>query len=281
MQKRHTDTKLYFHEQSITTRDYIIPYIRAFTFVGEGTKVLEIGCGEGGNLLPFLEMGCQVTGVDIAPARVEKAKDFLSDHARGHLQLVARDIYECTGILESSYDIIIMRDVIEHIHDQDRFMQFIKPYLGDKGIFFLAFPPWYNPFGGHQQICSNKFLSILPFYHLLPPTFYKLMLIAGGENEQKISDLLEIKETGISIERFRKICIRNHYFFKDETFYLVNPNYKVKFGLKPRKQNRFISALPHVRNYFTTCCYYLLSSNPAIRTLPPGSSYPDRKKSEI
>jgi SAM-dependent methyltransferase len=260
MQKRHQDWKMYFEEQATTTREFVVPYLQSFAKIGKGTSILEVGCGEGGNLLPFLEMGCRVTGVDIAQSRIDNANDFLSGYKGGNLKLLAKDIYDCAGILDDSYDIIIMRDVIEHIHDQEKFMKFIKPFLGKNGLFFLAFPPWYNPFGGHQQICSNKLLSLTPYFHLLPVFLYRLILKAGGENPQKIADLLEIKETGISIERFRKISRKNNFHVVDETLYLINPNYKTKFGLNPRKQNRLISFLPHFRNYFTTCCYTVLSS---------------------
>lgn len=39
-------------------------------------RVLEIGCGDGGNLLPFAEMGCETLGIDLAECRVEDAKTF-------------------------------------------------------------------------------------------------------------------------------------------------------------------------------------------------------------
>jgi SAM-dependent methyltransferase len=260
MQKRHTDYKLYFQEQSITTRDFVLPYLASFMPLTSQTSVLEIGCGEGGNLVPFLELGCKVTGVDISSGRIDKAIEYLSLFSGDRLRLIKRDIYDCAELLDPSYDIIIMRDVIEHIHDQEKFMGFIKRFLGSRSLFFIAFPPWYNPFGGHQQICSNRILSIAPFYHILPRAIYRFILKAGGEDDQKIKDLLEIKQTGISIERFRKICSENGYLIKDETLYFINPNYKTKFGLKPRKQSGIISAIPHFRNYLTTCCYYILSN---------------------
>ncbi|MFV0269857.1 MAG: hypothetical protein ACK5HT_22280, partial [Draconibacterium sp.] len=70
--------------------------------------------------------------------------------------------------------------------------------------------------------------------------------------------LLEIKETGISIERFESIYRINGFKALDKTLFLVNPNYEVKFRLKPRRQVKVIKAIPWVRNYFTTCAYYLL-----------------------
>ena len=38
--------------------------------------------------------------------------------------------------------------------------------------------------------------------------------------------------------------------------YLINPIYKYKFGLQPRKQLGFITQIPFLRNFVTTCVYY-------------------------
>jgi SAM-dependent methyltransferase len=224
--------------------------------------VLEIGCGEGGNLIPFLEKNCLVTGVDISESKIAHAVTFLeSQPGAENLTLVAKDIYDASDDIGHDFDLIMMRDVIEHIHDQDRFMGYAKRFLKPKGLFLLIFPPWYNPFGGHQQICRSRILSKLPYFHLLPGWLYRFILKAGGENRATIDGLLEIKQTGISIERFRKILKKYDYSIIQETFYFINPNYEIKFGLSPRKQSGFIAALPFIRNLFTTSVYYMIRKN--------------------
>ncbi|NTV83914.1 MAG: class I SAM-dependent methyltransferase [Bacteroidales bacterium] len=259
MQERHTNKKVYFEEQSYTTREFVIPFVEKYLAINPSTKILEIGCGEGGNLVPFLDKNCEVTGIDISESKIANAREFLKGHPNaGKLILVAKDIYDAADDLEQGYDFVFMRDVIEHIHDQDRFMGYVKKFLKPEGLFFLAFPPWYNPFGGHQQICTSKILSKLPYYHLFPPAIYKLILKAGGENQQKIEALLEIKETGISIERFKKIARKHHFDIIQQSLYFINPNYKVKFGLKPRKQAGIVSAIPYFRNLLTTSVYYII-----------------------
>jgi demethylmenaquinone methyltransferase/2-methoxy-6-polyprenyl-1,4-benzoquinol methylase len=40
----------------------------------KGLRVLEVGCGTGTNLLPFLGAGCQVFGLDLSPAMIARAK---------------------------------------------------------------------------------------------------------------------------------------------------------------------------------------------------------------
>ena len=259
MQERHKNKKRYFDEQARTTEKFVVPYLKDLMELSAETEVLEIGCGEAGNLKPFVDLGCKATGIDIACNRIELAREFYSDHKlKNNLELICSDIYKVDPA-GKKYDLIIMRDVIEHIPNQEKFMGFVKSFLKAKGKFFLGFPPWQNPFGGHQQISNNKILSKLPYFHLLPKSIYTFILKAFNESDSKIKGLMEIRETGISIERFERILKKEGYTVEKRDFYLINPNYETKFGLKPRKQNRLVSTIPVVRNFFTTAMYYVVS----------------------
>jgi len=259
MQERHQNKFQYFNEQALTTKKFVIPYLEELIVLSSETSVLEIGCGEAGNLKPFLDLGCKGTGIDISCSRIDLAKQYYKAYKNKHnLTLICKDIYQVNPE-GKKYDIIIMRDVIEHIPNQEKFMGFVKEFLKDNGKFFLAFPPWQNPFGGHQQISQNKLLSKLPYVHLFPVSVYKFILKTFGEEEATIKGLLEIKETGISIERFERILKKEKYKILKKTFYLVNPNYETKFGLKPRHQIKFISSMPWIRNFFTTAMYYVIT----------------------
>jgi cyclopropane fatty-acyl-phospholipid synthase-like methyltransferase len=79
MQERHRDRKIYFEEQGITTKKYVIPYIEEILPITKDIRILEIGCGEGGNLIPFIEKGCEVAGVDISKSQIENAKKFINE----------------------------------------------------------------------------------------------------------------------------------------------------------------------------------------------------------
>lgn len=261
MQERHTDPRRYFDEQGRSTAKHIVPFIEQIRAIENDMHVLEIGCGEAGNLQAFLDKGCSCVGVDFSQEKIEKGKEFYKDHVHvSNLQLISSDIYE-TSEFDHQFDIIILRNVIEHIHNQDRFMKLLKDLMDNKGIVFFAFPPWQNPFGGHQQICENKFLSILPYYHLLPKAAYRFVLRSLGESEAKITTLLEIKETGISIERFERTFKNNGYKQSIKKLFLINPNYEIKFGLKPRKLWTIFAIVPWLRNFLCTCGYYVIELN--------------------
>ena len=258
MQIRHKNKEQYFNEQGLTSKKFVVPFISGLVNFDNETTVLEIGCAEAGNLKPFLDMGCKATGIDISCNRIELAKVFYEDHPnRKNLNLICEDIYKVNPDIK--YDVIIMRDVIEHIPNQELFLGFVKSFLKTDGKFFLAFPPWQNPFGGHQQICRSKLLSVLPWFHLLPSSFYKFVLNLFRESEETITALFEIKDTGISIERFENILKKENYKIEKRVFWFINPNYQTKFGLKPRKQTSMISFIPWVRDFFTTAMYYVVS----------------------
>jgi SAM-dependent methyltransferase len=259
MQERHTNRQQYFQEQIHTTSRYVIPFIREVFPLSEDTTVLEIGCGEGGNLKPFLDMGCQVTGIDISESKIDLARSFLNDpDYQGRLRLIAKNIFDVHEPYPKS-DLIILRDVIEHIHDQKWFMSNLQMHLRPGGVVFLAFPPWYHPFGGHQQVCRSRILSKLPYIHLMPSFCYRKLLKTFGESDATIQGLMEVKETGLSIERFERILKKERYRIHKMQHYLINPNYEIKFGLKSRKQNRLIAAIPFLRDFLTTSSYYLVS----------------------
>ena len=259
MHDRHSNRQQYFEEQSTATERYILPYINEVLRVSSCLTVAEIGCGYGGNLKPFLDKGCRVFGIDINPNSMKIAESFYENNPnRKNLHLLTRDIYKVTPDEIPALDLIFMRDTLEHIHNQKQFLQHIKMFLKPKGKLFLAFPPWCMPFGGHQQVCNSKFLSKLPYFHILPKVLYRAILKLFGENENKINSLLEIKDTKISIHKFYKLVKQQRFIVEKQTFYLVNPNYEVKFGIKPRILPRFLN-IPFVREFFTTTCYFVLS----------------------
>ncbi|MDR3711381.1 MAG: class I SAM-dependent methyltransferase [Puia sp.] len=274
----HADRRKYFDMQVSSTEKYVIPFIEGIFPIEAGTRVLEIGCGEGGVLKPFVDRGCRCIGIDLDPARIEHATAWLSAYLReNRIRFVTKDIYlaaaeigealdeisgtTCAASHEARwpsplFDIIILKDTIEHIPDPSRLLALLKTFLQPDGVIFFGFPPWQMPFGGHQQLCSNKWLSLLPYYHLLPLGLYKAILRLFKE---PVKDLLEIRETGLSIEDFERITRKNDYTIVSKLHYLVNPIYEWKFGWKPRRQWPVIRDIPFLRNFVTSCVYYLIT----------------------
>lgn len=260
----HADRNRYFEMQYLNAKGYVLPFIEQYFSIKPGLRVLEIGAGEGGVLNAFLERGCYGVGVELDPRRVEWACGFLWEPiGRGQLHYVDKDIYQTdlTHDLKGPFDIIVLKDVIEHIHDQPRLMRYMQNWLAPGGVIFFGFPPWHMPFGGHQQI-ARSFLAKLPYIHLLPLFLYKGLLKL---NREPVAELLEIRDTRITIERFERICHDQGYTILNRLHYLINPIYQWKFGWRPKVQWGFLTRIPYLRNFLTTCVYYLIRPSSPLK----------------
>jgi 2-polyprenyl-3-methyl-5-hydroxy-6-metoxy-1,4-benzoquinol methylase len=215
---RYTNRLQYFCEQDYTARKYILPFVGVIP-----KSVLEIGCGEGGNLKPFLDVGCKVTGIDLAWKKIYNAKLFFKDHPyRYNLTLIQDNVFD---LILPTFDLIIIKDTIEHISNKATLFTYLKQLLKPTGKVFISFPPWSMPYAGHQQMCTKRIMR-LPFIHLLP--FYE-RLLRTFENESKTADLLSIKESRLSVRQFKSL-IKNFKIDK-EIRYLTNPSYEIKYRL--------------------------------------------------
>jgi SAM-dependent methyltransferase len=257
----HHDTDLYFDQQRENARSSILPFVARRARDEAGLRVLEIGCGAGGVLAAFAERGASVTGVDLHAPSVEYARRRFAGEAGGAAaRFETADIYDVDPAdLDGPFDLVLLKDTIEHIHDQQRFFARLDAFLAPGASAFLAFPPWQMPFGGHQQICDHRALMRLPYFHLLPRRAYAALLRRLGERPETVEALLEIKQTGISIERFERIVADTGYVMAQRSLYLINPMYRYRYGLEPRVQSRLVARAPGLRDVLTTSAYYLLA----------------------
>lgn len=245
MQERHTDRERYFKELAQTSKEFYIDYLQNFKSVGAGTRVLEIGCGEGGNLLPLAEAGCSVTGIDLATNKIEHAKEYF-----GKMNMSGEFIsgnFLNMPPREDRFDIVLIHDVIEHIEPED------KPA-------FFGFPAWQMPFGGHQQICRSGVCSKVPFMHLLPASLYRGYLRIFKEDPAKIDELLSIKRSKMTPEKFERLCRETGFQIVERKLWLISPHYKAKFHLRPTRLRMGLDHIPYLRNYFSTSCFYIVSA---------------------
>ncbi len=257
---RYTDRERYFTELAGTSREYYINYIRRYKAVDCSCRILEIGCGEGGNLLPFAELGCYVAGLDLLGNKIENARRFFEKAG-------AKGDFICGNFLEDDclkdkekFDVILIHDVIEHIEPEYKSLFFsrLKPLLKTGGIIFFGFPAWHMPFGGHQQICRSRW-SRMPFIHLLPKRLYWSYLNLFKENPLQVDELMSISRSRMSTEKFEQLCRDNGYRILDRTLWFISPHYKAKFNLRPAGLFSPLCRIPYLRNYLSTACFYIIN----------------------
>ena len=274
MQQRHTDRKRYFCELAATSADYYLPYLEPWLKPGGAASVLEIGCGEGGNLLPFARRGWRVVGVDLSASRIGQARQFFAEEgAEG--TFICSDIFKLTdeelraagAVVEGGFRLLLLHDVIEHITDKERLLRELHRFLAPGGIVFMGFPAWQMPFGGHQQVCRSRVASHFPFLHLLPVPLYGGFLRMCGETKARIDELLDIKRCGLTVERFERLARQCGFRIAHRQLWFINPHYRQKYGLTPRRLYGWLGRIPVVRNFFSTSCFYLLQGSTTI--VPP------------
>ena len=255
----HTDRDAMFRQQEINSDKHVVPFIESVIELNNRT-VLEIGCGEGGVLKPFIDRGAICYGIDINASKIQHATEtFCQEISDKKANFVVRDIYNPKIIKEykDQFDVILLMNTIEHIPDSQKLMNVMKHILKPDGLVFIAFPPWFMPYGGHQQMAESRWAK-LPYYHLLPKRLYKSLLSLFGESDIKIRNLMSIVATKMTIQGFERLVNASKFRIVKKRFYLINPIYEVKFGLNAIRQLPFLRSIPWLRDIFTTTCYYII-----------------------
>ena len=230
-----------------------------FDYIGDsdvnGNRILEIGCAEAGLMKFYNRKGAICSGLELSDARYKNAV-LLNDDKSIHLfqaDICKPETYK--NDIRDEYDTIIIRDVIEHIPNQQLALENIYAMLKPGGKLFMSFPPKYCPYAGHQQTIP-KLLGKLPYLHLLPNLIYVFYLRLIGCSEKKIAYLLDTKETRISITRMRSIIKDIGYVISRESNWIIRPAYLFRFGL-PKVLNPF-SWVPVFNEIFCNGILFLL-----------------------
>lgn len=247
----------YFEDIRNVGTDYILPFL-APHLPTSTPRVLDVGCGSGGMLNAFAAQGGTGVGLELLPRLVELAHRFNEKEiATGNLEFRTQSVFDYHP--DELFDLVLFKDSIEHVDGQDRIIKECVRFLKPGGVICFVFPPWYAPFGGHQQILPNKFFARAPWYHLLPMPLYRWLIQRGGATPAQVDELVEIKELGISTARFQKYVKRAGLRILARRFYVVRPGYKYRFGWKPRVQPSFLGHIPYLRDFLSTAVYYVVA----------------------
>ncbi len=252
MGRLHGNHKLYWEYQVRVTNEKLIPILREWNFDPQGKRILEIGSGDGGIIHTFAEMGATCTGLDLNEKRAEIGTQF----ATIEIPTIIGDFCtpEILAKLDGNYDLILVRDVLEHLLDKETALTNINKLLAKDGHVFFDFPSWYMAFAGHQQ-AMNSFLRYIPFIHYLPRSFYaRLVYWSEKERPQIFSDLMDTYDARITFNKFEKLVDDHGLLIEKSRMYLVNPSYEIKFGW-PEIRLKGLEKLPFIREVLASNIY--------------------------
>lgn len=217
----------HFFEQKEYTEKYLIPYFQKSIPDFHKLKVLEIGCAEGGLLDIFNSIGIEASGIEISSERIEIA---LSKNPQ--LKIDQGDITDITLPSRAGkvFDLIIMREVIEHVYNKSAAFDNLNNFLKPGGYLFVSFPPKYSPFAGHQQI-AKSILKVIPYLHLLPSQVLKPVAKTFSETEDYVDEIKLHYSTGMKISEFEKLCRYKNFIPVRKELFLFRPIYGYRYGL--------------------------------------------------
>jgi len=240
----------HFYEQRAFTRDYVLPFLKQHIPDFASRTVLEVGCAEAGFLSVLREQGMSVAGIELDEERVRLAKTMNPD-----LDVVMGDITDANVLAQRSgaFDVIVMREVIEHVPDREAAFSNLVRLLRKDGYLYITFPPRFSPFAGHQQV-GRTILAKTPYLHYWPGFILKPVARWLNEYEYLIRFVLQNYYDGLTVRRFDRLCRRYNLQFIVRDLFLVRPIYQQRFGWRPR---RFFN-IPLLREVLVTGCECIL-----------------------
>jgi 2-polyprenyl-6-hydroxyphenyl methylase/3-demethylubiquinone-9 3-methyltransferase len=78
-----------------------------------GTRVLDIGCGNGAACGEFIKRGCRVVGVDLSEQGINWARQ---THPQGRFELLGADRDVLKKLNEAPFDLVTSTEVVEHLY---------------------------------------------------------------------------------------------------------------------------------------------------------------------
>jgi len=113
-----------------------------------GKTVLEFGCGAGENIVPLVERGARVVGIDISPELIALTRQRLS-LAGLEATVQAGSAYE-TGLPDASVDVIFCIALIHHLNIE-RVRKEMQRILAKDGKIILKEPIRFSRFYGRLR----------------------------------------------------------------------------------------------------------------------------------
>ena len=131
----------------------------------EGAALLDLGCGGGQLCLDAAELGWRVTGLDVAPAMIEEARELCAGRA---VDFVVGS-YDESGFPEESFDAVTAMGLIE--------------YLPEDAALFAEARRLLRPGGRFAVSCRNR------IYNLLSANAYTEREVASGNAAALLTEL--------------------------------------------------------------------------------------------
>ncbi len=121
----------------------------------EEVKILEVGCGTGGNL-PLLAGYGKVYGLEPE----DTARRYAQQKSKG--TILAGSLPDEIPFKDQSFDLIVLTDVLEHVVDDGLSLQRLYPLLKNGGYILITVPAFPSLWSQHDESHHHKRRYTLP-----------------------------------------------------------------------------------------------------------------------
>ncbi|MCX7930588.1 MAG: class I SAM-dependent methyltransferase [Chlorobi bacterium] len=223
--------RYYWRYQFLVGQQVLVPQLSRRGAFAPGMRVFEFGCGEAGVLGAFAQAGAaHAVGADISEYRIEVGRRIAG--ALGlPLHLETRNLLSSTlpEDWQGGYNLVLMRDVIEHLDDTRQALGVVRRLLTSSGHALVTFPPYYSPFGGHQHLLHTN-LGMVPWVHLLPHGLFEA-IIDRSQRPADRDEVRRLRTIRLTIEKFERAATEAGFDVVETKLYLLRPVFRFKFGL--------------------------------------------------
>lgn len=102
-----------------------------------GTRVLDVGCGNGATCGEFLRRGCKVVGIDLSEQGIELAR---RTYPSGRFEIIGASRNILADLGEEPFDLIVSTEVVEHLYAPREWAAGCYAALREGGRFICTTP---------------------------------------------------------------------------------------------------------------------------------------------
>ena len=118
-------------------RVYDLPYLTRLQIVSRlrpGECVLDVGCGSGEMAQRMKARGCAVVGIELSSEKAAKARAFCDEVLIGNVESMSLPFEP------ASFDVIVLSNILEHLHDPGATLRRLAPLLRPTGRILVDLP---------------------------------------------------------------------------------------------------------------------------------------------
>ncbi|MFA5792178.1 MAG: class I SAM-dependent methyltransferase [Candidatus Paceibacterota bacterium] len=178
---------------------HLARYDFALNYINDIDKVLDIPCGTGYGTKLISSKSSSVVGIDICPDAIEHAKEFFD---ASNIRYIVANAENLKDVLPKSdyFDVVISFEGIEHLNNQNLFLDGVNRLLKKNGTFIISTPR--KPHGSPYHTIEYS----LEEFELILSKFFIIEKMFG----QIYTDIFDLKTRDVnphSFKRFNYIAV--------------------------------------------------------------------------